>query len=87
MIIIIIIIIIIEEKDTTIKGTLSSITIPFITVKKKFYSVSSTEEKTFMKTPKQQLPYIKPRKETAQLLVFSVTQFKTDQNKLKTIDR
>ena len=38
-----------------------------------------------MKTPKQQLPYIKPRKETAQLLVFSVTPFKTDQNKLKTI--
>ena len=39
-----------------------------------------------MKTPKQsELPYIKPRKETAQLLVFSVTPFKTDQNKLKTI--
>ena len=73
-----------EEKDTKIKGTLTSITVPFIT-RKKCYSVSSTEEKTFMKTPKQQLPYIKPRKETAQLLVFGVTPFKTDQNKLKTI--
>ena len=40
------------------------------------------EENTFMKTPKKQLPYIKPRKETAQLLVFSVTPFKIDQNKL-----
>ena len=35
IIIIIIIIIVIEEKDTKIKGTLSSITIPFITLKKK----------------------------------------------------
>ena len=43
-----------EEKDTKIKGTLTSITVPFITLKKKCYSVSSTEEKTFMKTPKQQ---------------------------------
>ena len=78
----IIIIIVIEEKDTKIKGTLSSITIPFITLKKKkCYSVSSTEGKNFMKTPKQQLSYVKPRKETAQMLVFSDTPFQIDQNK------
>ena len=82
----IITIIITEEKDTKIKGTLTSITIPFITLKKNATLCQVlVEEKTFMKTPKQQLPYIKPRKETAQLLVFSVTPFKRDQNKLKTI--
>ena len=81
IIIIIIIIIVIEEKDTNIKGTLSSITIPFITLKKKCFSVSSIEGKNFMKTPKQQLSYVKPRKETAQMLVFSDTPFQIDQNK------
>ena len=80
----IITIIITEEKDTKIKGQdLYQHTVYY--TEKKCYSVSSAEEKTFMETPKQQLPYIKPRKETAQLLVVSVTPFKIDQNKLKTI--